>query len=157
MSHRAVVPMMPMRARARHLAADRGDVGHEGVELGLHPAGPADDGLALVGERAGAAVDEDDAQLPLEAGHVGRDVRLHRVQGPGGGREPAVLGDRHEGRQLPQVHRSIANMMSPIGANCWTDRARDCLLDHTTPSERIPPPPLEPVGETGSPPAALSA
>ena len=50
MSQRAVVPMIPMRAGARHLAVDRGDVGDERLELGLHPAGPADDGLALLGE-----------------------------------------------------------------------------------------------------------
>ena len=105
MSQRAVVPMMPRRAVPDDLAVHRGDVGDEGVELGLHPAGPADDGLALVGEPAGGAVDQGDAELPLEPGDVGGDVRLHGVQGPGRGREAAVLGDGDEGGELAEVHR----------------------------------------------------
>ena len=49
--------------------------------------------------------DEDRSELPLEPGHVGRDVRLHGVQGPGGGREAAPLGHGDEGGELAEVHR----------------------------------------------------
>ena len=42
---------------------------------------------------------------PLEAGDVGRDVRLHGVQRAGGGREAAVLGHRQQRVELSQVHR----------------------------------------------------
>ena len=51
-SQRAVVPMSPMRTGAGDLVAHRGDVGGEGVELGLDAAGPVDDDLALLGEPA---------------------------------------------------------------------------------------------------------
>ena len=80
-------------------------VGDQGVELGLDAPGPRDDRLALGGEVAGGPVDEGDAQLALEAGDVGRDVRLHGVQRPGRGREAAVVGDGDEGGELAEVHR----------------------------------------------------
>ena len=80
------------------LAVDRGDVGDQRVELGLRPAGPGPTTASPSSvSGAGGAVDEDDAQLPLEPGDVGRDVGLHGVQGAGGGGEPAVLGDGDEG------------------------------------------------------------
>ena len=60
---------------------------------------------ALLGEAAALAVDEGDAELALEPGDVAGDVGLHRVQGPGGGRERAVVGDRHEGGELAEIHR----------------------------------------------------
>ena len=59
---------------------------------------------AVVGQPALGAVDERRAELPLEAGDVAGDVGLHREQGPGRGRERAVVGDRHERGELADVH-----------------------------------------------------
>ena len=89
---------------AGDLAVDRGDVGGDLVHLAQDPAGPLDDPLPVVGEAALGAVDEQGAELALEAGDVGRHVGLHGEQGPGGGRERPVVGDRHEGGQLADVH-----------------------------------------------------
>ena len=119
-SQRAVVPIRPMRPHAGDLVAHRGHVGGEGVELGLDAAGPLDHDRTLLGDLAGGPVDERDAELLLQAGDVGRHVRLHGVQGPGGGREAAVVDHGEHGVELAQVHRSI--MMARIANNCWTDR-----------------------------------
>ena len=104
----------PAAGGADHAEADvagdvvrrRGHVGDQRVELGLDAPGPGDDELAGLGEPAVAAVDQGDAQLALEAGDVGRHVRLDGVQGPGRGREAAVVGHGGQGGELAEVHRS---------------------------------------------------
>ena len=96
-----------MHAEARlagDLVAARRHVGGDVVELVQDPPGPLDDERALVGEPAALAVDERDAELALEAGDVAGDVRLHGVQGAGGGGERAVVGDRDEGGELAEIH-----------------------------------------------------
>ena len=90
---------------ARYLLAERGEVGDDGFELGGDAARPGGDQGALGGETTGRPIDEGDAQLALELGDVGRDVRLHGVQGLGGAGERPVVGDRHEGGELAKVHR----------------------------------------------------
>ena len=74
--------------RARDLGVHRGDVGHEGVELAVDAPGPAHDRLALLGEPAARPVHERHAQLALETGDVGRDVRLHGVEGRAAAEKP---------------------------------------------------------------------
>ena len=103
----------PASGRADHtdagdafdFAVHGGHVGDQGLELDLHAPGAADHDLALGRERAAGPVDEGDTELLFEAGHVGRDVRLDRVQRPGGRRERAMVGHRDEGTQLTKVHR----------------------------------------------------
>ena len=92
---------------AGDLVPQRGDVGGEGVELGLDPAGPGHDHLALLGQAAGRAVDQGDAELAFEVGHVGGDVGLDGVQDLGRRREGAGVGHGHEGGQLAEVHRRL--------------------------------------------------
>ena len=75
------------------------------MELGLDAAGSFDDGLALDGELAGAALDEDDPELALEPGNVGRDVGLDGVQRAGGGRKAGVIGHCDQGSELSKIHR----------------------------------------------------
>ena len=105
-SQRPVVPITPEADGAGDVVGGRRDVGDQRVELELDAAGPRDHQLARLGEVAVAAVDEGDLQLLLQAGDVGGDVRLHRVEGPGGGREAAVIGHGGEGGELAEVHRS---------------------------------------------------
>jgi hypothetical protein len=112
--------------RAGDDVAHRGDVGDHGVELGVDPPHPLDHGQALLGEGAGGAVDQQDAQLLLEAGDVGRDVGLHRVQGARRGGEPAVVGDGDEGVELSEVH--LGWRWYPSGETVGQICARDCLL-----------------------------
>ena len=83
----------------------RGYVGDERVEFGLDAPGAVGDGFAFLGEPAGAAVHEHGSELAFESGDVGRHVRLHGVQRRRGRRETAFVGDRHQGRKLPQIHR----------------------------------------------------
>ena len=118
-SQRPMVPMQPRRTSPVTSSRRAATSAAMASSSRLDVAGPVDHDLALLGERAGGPVDEGDAQLALEAGDVGRDVRLHGVQGPGGGREAAVVGDGDEGGELSEVHR--CNMMAPIGNNCLTD------------------------------------
>ena len=112
-SQRAVVPRIPMRTSPVTWPSIGGHVGGDLVHLAQDAAGPLDDPLAVVGEPALGPVDERRAELALEAGDVARHVRLHREQGPGRGGERAVVGDRHERRQLADVHlvlRTIAGI-----------------------------------------------
>ena len=85
--------------------AQRGDVGHHGLELVHDPAGPLDDDLALLGQAARGPVDQLHVELALQPGHVGRDVGLHRADGGGGGREAAGVGDAQQCLQMFQFHR----------------------------------------------------
>ena len=89
---------------AGDLVAARRHLGGEILELVQDPAGPIDDDDALVGEAAPLPVDQGDAELALEAGDVAADVGLHGVQGAGGRRERAVIGDRHERGELAEIH-----------------------------------------------------
>jgi hypothetical protein len=89
---------------AGHVGAQRGDVGHQGGELARDPAAPGDHHLALLGEAAGGPVDEDDAELALEPGHMRAHVRLHGVEHVGGGRERPRVGDGGERSELAEVH-----------------------------------------------------
>jgi hypothetical protein len=98
-------PDHPHPHGAGDLGAQRGDVGRQRLQLGPDAGGPGEDGLALLGRLAGGPVDQRGAQLLLQPGDVGGDVRLHRVEGAGGGREAAVLGDGEEGVELAEVHR----------------------------------------------------
>ena len=111
----------PARRRPEHAEADVADdvavtLGHLGgdvVELAQDPPRPLDDPGAVVGEPAVGAVDELGAELLLQAGDVAGDVRLHREQGAGGGRERAVVGDRDQGGELANVHRRHDSLPSP--------------------------------------------
>ena len=93
-------------AHAGDLVAHRGDVGGEGVELGLDAAGPLDHDRALLGHLARGPVDEGDPELLLQPGDVGRDVGLHGVQGSGCRGEAPVVDHGEHGVELAQVHRS---------------------------------------------------
>ena len=90
---------------AGHRLAQGPDVGDQGVELAHDPVGPGHHDLAVGGEPARRAVDQGGPQLPLEPGHVGRDVGLDRAQMVGRGRERAVLGHRHQGLEMSEFHR----------------------------------------------------
>ena len=94
----------PDAAGAGDVVANRRHVGHEGVQLALDAAGPFDHDGALLGDVARGPVDEGRPELPLEAGDVGRDVGLDRVQGPGSGGEAAVVDHGEHGVELAQVH-----------------------------------------------------
>ncbi len=89
---------------ARHVGVERGDVGRDVVDLVEHAAGSFDDTDALVGEAAVGTIDQGDAEFAFELGDVARDVGLHGVQRPCGGREGAVIGDGDDGGQLSDVH-----------------------------------------------------
>ena len=91
---------------AGDVAVDRGDVGGDVVHLAQDAPGPVDDPHPVLGQAALGAVDERRAELPLEAGDVAGDVGLHREQRPRRRRERAVVSDRHEGGELPDVHLS---------------------------------------------------
>ena len=91
---------------AGHLVEHRVDVGPQRLELVLDATGPGHHDVALVGQRAGRAVDQGGSQLRLEPGDVGGHVRLHGVQPAGGGRERSGLGDGGQGGELAEVHRS---------------------------------------------------
>ena len=97
-----------------HVVAARGDVGGDVLQLVQHPAGALDHHHAFVGEAAPLAVDQDDAQLLFESRDVAADVGLHRVQRPSGGRERSVVGDRHEGCELPEIHLEKRYQVSGI-------------------------------------------
>ena len=112
---------------------------------------PADHGLALLGELAGAAVDQDHAELLLEPGHVGGHVRLDGVELAGRGREAAGVGHGQQGVELSEVHRS--EMMTHISENCWTDLVQRFTIELHTAEVSVRPPriALEP-GLRTSPP-----
>ena len=67
-----------------------------------------DEGAALIGEAgAGAvAVEQADAEMPLELGDLGRDRRLAEAQPRGGATEAEVLRDREEGVQMVKLHEA---------------------------------------------------
>ena len=88
-----------------HLTRVGGQVGVDGLELGLYAPGSFDHRLAFDGQLARAAFDEDDAELTLEPRNVGGDVGLHRVQRARGGREAGVVRDGDQGSELPEIHR----------------------------------------------------
>jgi len=50
------------------------------------------------------AVDEHGTEFLLEPGNVAGDVGLHREQRSGRRRKRAVVRDRHQGGELPNVH-----------------------------------------------------
>jgi hypothetical protein len=58
------------------------------------------------------AIEERDAELPLELAHARRYRGLHDVKPVGGAREAALLGDRHEGLQLAELHRPSLSPMA---------------------------------------------
>ena len=84
--------------------AQGGDVGDEGLELDADPTGPGHNGFSLGGELPRGPIHQGGAQLPLEAGHMGRHVGLDGMEGVGGSREGAVVGHGHQGMELTQVH-----------------------------------------------------
>ena len=90
--------------RPDHLLAQRGHVGHHGLELVHDPAGPLDHDLALLGQAARGPVDQLHVELALQPGHVGRDVGLHRADGGGRGREAPGVGDAQQCLQMFQFH-----------------------------------------------------
>ena len=105
-SQRAVVPRMPRRTSPVTLPSTGRDVGGDVLHLAEDPPGPIDDPDAVLGQRALGAVDEGRAELTLEAGDVAGDVGLHREQRPRRRRERPVVGDRHEGGELADLHLS---------------------------------------------------
>jgi hypothetical protein len=105
-SHRPVVPITPRRTMPEISPSELATSAESRFELGLDAPGPLDHQLAGLGEAPGGAVDQRRAELALEVGDVGGDVRLHGVQGPGGSGEAVVVGDGGEGGELAEVHRS---------------------------------------------------
>ncbi len=103
----------PPSGRAEHpeayvaddVAVALGDLGGDLVELAQHPPGALDHSGAVVGEAAVGPVDQLRAQLLLQPSDVAGHVRLHREQGSSSCRERPVVGDRHEGGELADVHR----------------------------------------------------
>ena len=87
----------PQADAAPDLLVQRGQVGRDGVHLGLYGPGAGLDGLALLGELARLAVDELDAELTFQAHDVARDIGLDGVQGAGRPRKAPVVGDSHQG------------------------------------------------------------
>ena len=98
-------PDHPHPDGAGHLVLAGGHVGDQGVELGEDAAGPGHHDGALLGQPAVGPVEQGGAQLALEAGHVGRDVRLDRVEVLGRGGEGAVVADRGQRLKMPELHR----------------------------------------------------
>ena len=92
----------PGLAGHRRVAAGR--VGGDVVDLAQHSTRPFHHPGAVLGEAAVGPVDERDPEFLLEPGDVARHVRLHGEQGPGRTGERTVIGDRHEGGELPHVH-----------------------------------------------------
>jgi hypothetical protein len=73
---------------------------------GQSRAGVREQRFAGVGEphRASVAVEEDLAQLALEATDLGADRRLGDQHAPRGSSEMALVRDRDKVRELPQFH-----------------------------------------------------
>ena len=90
---------------AGHVVVSAAHVGGDVLDLVEHPAGAFDDAGALLGQLALGPIDERHPELLLEARHVSRDVRLHGVQRSRRGREGAVVGDRDDRCELPNIHR----------------------------------------------------
>ena len=91
----------PQPGVAADLVAAAGHLGGDVVELVQHPPRSFDHHEAFVGETATLAIDQGDTELAFQAGDVAADVGLHRVQGPGGCRERAMVGNRYQGGELP--------------------------------------------------------
>ena len=121
-SQRPVVPMMPMRTDPEISPIDEATSAVSASSSAwmrrarATTSSPASVSMPVVRSTRRRA------QLPLEVGDVGGDVRLHGVQGPGGGGEAVVVGHGGQGGELAEVHR--CNMMARIRKNCWTDWAR---------------------------------
>ena len=119
-----------------------------------------DDPQPVVGQTAVGAVDELGAELLLQPGDVAGHVRLHREQGSGGGRERAVVGDRHEGGELADVHRRHPNRIhlskrwsASICSSCQIDGL--CVYSQTH-SRSDTPPMYRSIGPTVDPPSTGS-
>ena len=78
------------------------------------PRGPRQDVTRVVeqhhargrqGDAAAIALEEPDAQLVLERAHLLRDARLREVQLLGRAAEVQLFGHRHEGSELPELHK----------------------------------------------------
>ena len=100
-------------------------------------------------------VDQRDAQLPLQAGDVGRDVGLHGVERVGGGREGPVSATA---TRAASCRRSIATndgtaSLTTVGQISW---GRQNDPQHRTVDPGIPPPQVPSVNEraAGPPPPA---
>ena len=107
MSHRAVVPMTPTRASPdTSSSSDAMSAAMSSISCSTRRARSTTT-LAFVGQPAVRPVDQGDAELALELGDVPGDVGLHRVEGPRGGRERAVIGDGDDGGELADVHGRI--------------------------------------------------
>ncbi len=74
------------------------------VEFVEDASGPFEHTFALVGETSRRPVDQGDTEFALEFSDMPRYVRLDGEEGAGSGRETAVIGDRHEGGELPEIH-----------------------------------------------------
>ena len=81
-SHRAVVPITPMRASPDDVGVERGHVGGDVVDLVQDPAGPLDDPRALLGEAALGAVDEARRRAPSRAWRRGPTRWTARCRAP---------------------------------------------------------------------------
>ena len=60
-----------------------------------------------------------------------RDVGLHREQGPGGGRERAVVGDRHERGELADVHQRPRGHLRDDSRYLFVLLVRSCACAYT--------------------------
>jgi hypothetical protein len=99
---------------AGHLVTSGRHVGGDVLEFVEHPSCSFDHHHALIGETASLAIDQDDPELLFETGDVTADVGLHRVQRSSSCRERSVVGDRHEGGELPEIHLEKRYQVSTI-------------------------------------------
>ena len=90
---------------AGDLVAQRGHVGVERVELGLDVPGPADHGLALLGEGAAGPVDEGDASSRSRRATWVETFDCTVCSARAAAEKLPAFGDGDEHGELSEVHR----------------------------------------------------
>ena len=130
---------------ARHVVVERGDVGGDVVDLVQHAPGPLDHTLALVGEAAVGAVDQGDAELAFELGHVARTRSTAPCTAPS--RRPRTCRDRprrrwrraggRPWRTLAQIH--LKNRFEVSLSSTCQMHVRTCIVSQTRTTREDPP------------------